>query len=484
MLKRLLVSSILLGASLTSTALAIPYASGIQVSSTSVAVTAGLTISYTLNEDADSVSIEVLDSGNSVVATFAGTATVGLNSVVWNGRNDNAAGAFLTSGTGYKVRVTAAKNTAAGWTLTRGHRSLGNLGQTAEVNTIFAGFSPNTMLSVKNPSSDAFGKLVVASTYNNATAGNAVAVVMNPDLSLAGGYDGSYANRLIKGLADATNATGVGGGNNALWGLSLDPDDLTTLYGAGQIPAGSEVMSASLTTPYPASFADADSAVSITNPRDIAVQNISASKFAFLCRGGNITRFPMTGTAITAASTGTDIVGTISGIAYSKDVEFDADGNLYWVTQAGLKLFRWDAATVAAATAGSLLDTNAAWVVTFPERPMFVKVAGAGAPGGPHVFVSTTLGVYDLGLATQATKTVTLLTTDRAIELNAPYYGTSSVTYSPPLAVDYVGNVIAGDRVNEHVRMYSPGGNTSIPVTAPASQSFALTSNVPDWTQY
>ncbi|CAN5471215.1 hypothetical protein BH09SUM1_BH09SUM1_28330 [soil metagenome] len=340
------------------------------------------------------------------------------------------------------------------------------------------------MATSNDPASDVFGKVVVGSTYLNATAGNAIAVVMNSDLSLAGGYSGTYASRLIKGTGDATNATGVGGGNALLWGLAFDPLSLSTLYSAGQTTVGSEFSGATLSSSLPAAFADADNGVNtISNPRDVAVNVYSGSKFAYICRGATVTRYPMTGTTITAAATGVDIIGTITGITYAKDVEFDPSGNMYWATQVNNILYRWNSATVSGAVAGTLVGSNTTWTITMPgtERAMFVKVSGAGTPGGPRVFVATTLGVYDLGLASQATKTLTLTVPDRIITITTPLYGAQSTSYSTPIAADYVGNVSVGDRTNEHVRTYSPGGNTSIPVTAPPSQNFSINSAISDW---
>ncbi|CAN5281448.1 hypothetical protein BH09SUM1_BH09SUM1_27780 [soil metagenome] len=119
--------------------MATPFASDIRISSTNLAQTAGATITYKLGEAADTVTIDLLDSTDAVVGTFAGTATVGSNSVVWNGTTDNAAGSYLSLASNYKLRVTAAKNTASAWTIVRSHRSVGAYGQAADQSTLFAG---------------------------------------------------------------------------------------------------------------------------------------------------------------------------------------------------------------------------------------------------------------------------------------------------------------------------------------------------------
>jgi hypothetical protein len=359
-MKRLLFAALLAGG-LVSAAQAVPYAGQIRVSSLSVAQGVGLTINYQLNETADSVGIEIRNLSNVVVATFTGTAAQGANSVAWNGTADNAAGAAVTAG---NYRITANKNVPLGWTEFASNRSVGNYGTATILNTIFDGYSGRSFILSRNTDSPAFGYVLGITSYLT-TTNHAAAVVFDSDLSISAGDDG-FASRKLKGFGDGVAITN----NTAFWDAVIDPDDPTRVWATGQGGVGAGANQTGLMTASPIlsdNLVDADpfDRAAVILPRGLEVKTISGTKYAFLTGGtGIINRVVIDGTNNVPDVAAVDILG-VSAV-YSRDVRFDAAGNLYYTTRdvAGGNIYRWDAALVASAVADSLTPANASWTIT------------------------------------------------------------------------------------------------------------------------
>src|SRR6478752_213363 len=63
------------------------YATNLSQSANAFNTGQNVTLSYLLNESATSANIEILNASNSVVRTIAGGTSVGVNSVIWDGKN-------------------------------------------------------------------------------------------------------------------------------------------------------------------------------------------------------------------------------------------------------------------------------------------------------------------------------------------------------------------------------------------------------------
>ena len=483
----------LLAAALTltaGTAGAAPFASQITVSSTSVEVGDGLTIAYFINEAGSTVTIEVLSSTNTILATFAGTATVGANSVVWNGTADNASGAAVGAGSGRKVQITAAKTAAAGWAEIASNRSVGNFGAPATLNTLFAGFSGRDVHSFDDPNSPRFGIVVSSSSFS--VPAHYGFIPFNPDLSVYGGGDGLTA-RVMKHPADPLVATiGAVTSNQATWGVEADPDNSENLYVFGQgLPDVTYANNAAAGS----GFADLTSIspnAATANYRGGAVRTIASVKFAYLASGNStITRRQIDGTNQILLAPSDNILGLTAANLYSREVLFDAAGNLYWVSRfagtAGAgngRLFRWSAALASAAVAASLTEANADWVVTLPSTGADEVTDAIIAPNG-SVFLVAESGIYAVGNTSDATKTITLTASEKVLDFAA----LSGGFVLGPLGgadMDFAGNIIVCENVNEQIRTYTPGGNTSVVVPAPSAQAFdiVMLSSSQNWEMY
>lgn len=480
---RNLILAALLACGLASAAHAVPVAGQIRVSSTSVGQGVGLTITYRLNEAADSVGIELRDAGsNALVASFAGTAAQGANSVVWNGRVDNAAGALVAAGS-YRVRVTANKNVPLAWTEFASNSSVGNYGPATTLQTLYDGFSGRSWVISQNTNSDAFGYLLAASSYLT-TPNHAGVFVFNPDLSVAAGDDG-FASRKLKGFGDGTAITN----NTAFWGITTDPDNADRPFGTGQggVGAGANqtglMTAASLLDEF---LVDADpfDRAAAGLPRFIGIGKYTGTKYAFLPQGNGI----LNRVEINASNEVPDVAGVnvLSGLAdYSRSVTLDANFNLYYVQRGTVVLYRWDAPTVAAAGAGSLTAANASWTISGNANLSNAQTVTV-TPTGDVFFMfagGTERGLYYVGNVSSPTLTKTLSVADRVVDFAA--IGWTPTAAGGSVMSDIAGNLYVTDNGVEAVRGYGPGGNTSVVIVAPTSQTFTVTAaNVADWGLY
>lgn len=484
---RNLILAALLACGLASAAHAVPVAGQIRVSSISVGQGVGLTITYRLNEAADSVGIELRDAGsNALVASFAGTAAQGANSVVWNGRVDNAAGALVAAGS-YRVRVTANKNVPLGWTEFASNRSVGQYGAAATLETLFDGASPRSWLITHNTDSDTFGYLLAISSYAT-TPPHAGAIVLNPELSVAAGDDG-FASRKLKGFGDGTAIIN----NTVFWDAAVDPNDAARVFATGQAGTGGAANQTGLMTATPLTAenlveADPFDRAAVLLPRGMAMQSIMGTRYAFLTGGnGVINRVQVNASNEVPDVAPEDILGVSAD--YSRDVRFDAAGNLYYSSRmaAGGNIYRWNQAQVASATVDSLTPANAVWTISGTATANQILGVTITPTGDVFAMVAagTERGLYYIGNTASATLTKTLAVADRVVDFTTIGTGWSPSTAGGRVACDIAGNLYACDNGAEVVRGFSPGGNTSIVVVAPTSQTFTVTAaNVADWGLY
>jgi len=472
---------VLLVLALTTAVLAVPYASRIRVSSTAISVGSGLTITYIINEAGGAATIYIIKvSDISVVATFSGTATRGLNTVVWNGKVDNASGAAVPAGD-YRVKITVSKTAASAWAEISSNHSLTNLLAAGEpdttYNTLFIdGYSPNEILIAKNPEQASFG-LVLSPTSYTGTNPRYGLVVLNPDLSC---YDGA------DGLATWLNFPGTPTTpNGAFWGSCFDPDDPETVWGCGQ-SVESNVFNGKYndTTAVDATNGNTN----VANSRDIGVVKQGADKYAYVAQGlATIWKIKIiSGNKLDTTSV--NILGLADTTRYSKNINFDSNGNLYWTSRYtdsasgnGGAVYRWSKAQIEAASAGSLTEANAQWniqlagsngggVAITPNGDVYARVLNED-PGND----GSLRGIYFCGNTATASIVKTLTSADRIWAFFGTVYTGQVYSIYTSVESDIAGNIYFGDRSREQIRVIGPGGTTSVPIVAPTSQNFNIT---------
>lgn len=479
---------------LVSVVMAVPFASRIRVSSVQAYIGAGLTITYVINEDGGTAAIDIIKaSDSSVVASFSGTATKGTNTVIWDGTANNAGGAQVPAGA-YKVKITVSATKPAGWTEIASNSSVGNyVGSPSIYQTLWDGCSPMEFLIQSDPTKDAFGYVIVSAAY--ATPQVTGHVVFNPDLSCFDG--GTGQNTWLNYPGSPTTIS------TCVWGNCFDPDDSDYVWVCGQ----NSTVNVMFAKWDDLTLTDrTNSVTALGSARDICVVKEGSTKYAYVALGSS--------TVFKAAIDATNnlvpspapinIIGTTITTLYSKGVDFDSEGNLYWTVRydttqtsgAGCVVYRWDAATVQSATAASLTDANATWIVTFPtgatnaegititpDGNVYAAIVNEGALS--PVNDGTLRGIYLLGNKSLASNVKQLTATDRVYA----FFGTTSIFsgYGLGIMTDYAGNIYWADRNQEQVRCVSPGGTTSIPVVAPDSQTFDIEDlplNAKNWVIY
>jgi len=452
-------------------ALAGPYASQIRISDTAVQTGAGATISYILSSAADTVTINIKDSGAATVATFAGTTTQGVNSVVWDGTNDNAGGTALPIAGGYTIEIVVDNVAAAPYQFRDNTSGGGGGGQ------VFANFSPNNGITFMDQSSDYFGLLVIASSWSGSGFSSGIQFT---------------ADGLTQDLADGTTNRGPihpdeSGtiGNGSLWGICQDPADENQIYTAGQgtvqwaqgnvaggIAGAALTANDDPTTPLGSLF-----------PRDCAIYN---GDLYFTRSNSVVGRVGLNGTTLDSTTFVPNIMALAATDAYSKDVQFDSAGNLYWTTKLGAtngpRVYRWNNADVLAAPGVPLTEANASWVIDFPtsttgamgvaitEGNVYVATYQSGAGDG---------AIFEIGPVATASlvgECPTAIGSVVSIGSNNPDVNT---TYSNIVADNY-GNLYCWDRSTERLQGYSIAGTTSYATVAPNSQTFQIGPTIND----
>lgn len=487
-----LLSACTLFGALAGSAVAIPYASKITVSSS--VYTSPFSVSYMLNEPADSVTIEILN-GSTAVATFAGTATQGANQVIWDGTANNAGGTAVADGN-YTVRITANKNRSA-WEEVASQRSLGNGGAGwgpggAIHNQAFDGFSPVDFLYVQDTNSDFFGYGLGYSSYGTGTPDHVGALMFNSDLSVVDGA-AALGDRVFKvaGIADADIL------NGSIWSGAPDPDNPDAFYWTGQHSGGGYYTGlhyGDLNDPENLTNSDPTNLI-VNVPRSLTVTKEGADKFAYFIHGNSTIRKAQIDTSTNQVMNAGNIITSFATTnRYGKQVEQDAAGNIYFVSKhlaAGNDgiILRWSAAAVAGANpATPLSEANADWQITYDTSMASLMGISISPNGDVHaLFVGpagTALGrgIYYVGNTSTPALVKTLSAADKVYSLASDNYNTGltpnngwviSDLYSG-IHSDPVGNLVVWDRNQEQVRLFAPPVNSSEAIDAPASQAFTI----------
>jgi hypothetical protein len=480
---------------ISASAFAIPYASHIRVSSTDLAPGVGADIRYVLNESADSVTIEIVPSGGgAAVATTTFNSpdletTSGSHIVAWDGTDTFAAGTDIPDGT-YRVQITVDNSVAAGWTEFSSNRSVAAIGEATTLETLFSGFSPKDTLIHLNPDNDLFGLILAASTLGAPQHTGHVPLLS--DLNTLGGGDG---------LADLVlNNPGGYLGNQGVWGSVVDPISDEFVWATGQNSTAVNFMNADTSGGIPTDLLDADPSDFLLGqfPRSIAIFADGGARTALLTGGeGVMLSVAITSTPpFTASAAFGQIMSLMTTTRYSKDVEVDDAGNIYWASrressaaETGGRLYRWDFATVQAAIANPvgapLTDANASWIVDVPVASTSVNGITIDRNGDVFLQVASD-GIYNVANVSVASLTTTLGAGQLAVDFTAIGAGFVPSPFGSSVTADAVGNLYTVDSDSQQIRAFSPGGTTSETFPAPLSQTLTITTTtaVGDWSLY
>src|SRR4051794_31075582 len=192
----ILLTSIAALAAHSSVTLGNDYPTNLGQSANAFTTGQNVTLSYLLNENATGgVGVSILNASNSVVRTISGGTALGLNQVVWDGKDNSNNN--LPSGN-YSFRVTSTGDTRAAWTQISTDSTLNNF-------ELPRGVAVNT-----NPNSPYYGRVYVSNPRTNPTgAGRTMGdglYMLNSDLSDTGipGGTGPYTG----GVDWTTDGTG------------------------------------------------------------------------------------------------------------------------------------------------------------------------------------------------------------------------------------------------------------------------------------
>lgn len=467
---------------------AIPYASQVKALDTMIAPGEGTRISYFLNEPADTVTVS-LTHNETTVATFSGPSAQGLNTVDWNGTSDNATGAIVNDGQLHIVVTATGSQTA--WTEIAGNGSITLLPPLGTLHRqLFAGCSPNDCLFIMDQDSDFFGQGI--SAISNNIPGVAAALNLKSDLSTLDGSDG-YASRIFRAVDLEDSAI-----NTTLWGMSNDPDSEKIIYFTGQ--SGESTMRflrGDLDNPATLVSADPGDFLSGLPPRAVKVVREGNAKFAYICAGLNLYKAPMD--PVSNVLTGAPVRVTQFAVPnrYARGIDIDAEGNLYFVNKdlnfgKSGTLFRWDASDAAGPTP-ILREETATWHISTPDS-MLNMMGPAITPAG-DVYVAMVSGdkpdkqsgIFTVGNTSSDTLIKTLSPDDCVVDFSAigtpqSVWNANTVTFN--VRSDPAGNVVAIERDSQQIRLFSPPGSFTTPVTAPLSQTIRIGAGVDNWSSY
>lgn len=473
--------------------LAVPYASLIRVSDNTLLVGQGGTITYVLNESADTVTIEILDGTSTVVATFAGTTDQGVNSVAWDGTDDNSGGTEIGDGTGFTIRITADKTAAAAWELIAINQSdtIGDTFYTTApldaINhkSLWTRFRPHSVLVPKDTDSDDFGKILmpVSDTIGSSPDNPVAAVaVLNADLSVpANSSLQGYDTRVLRHPQSdgGTETTGF----QDVWAIAADPVNPGYYFVSGQATAPRTQLSYGSLSDNIAADANTG-ALDLGAPRTTAVLDESGTRVLFQAAGTDTVNMYTVDGSNQLVGPAVDIIGITDGL-YSKHVFLDSDGNLYWLSRAtGTtadtgRVYRWPASLInSSLAADALTAANADSVVTIASGGNLGLLGElAELPNGDIIVAAggntTDLYLINLGNKADSSLTQEIASTDAFFSLTG--LASTINTYAVGIDTDPFGNIYyASANSLFGAWVISPGGNTSIAIEAPASQAFEM----------
>jgi hypothetical protein len=465
----------------------VPFASQISVTSKNVVAGVGTTISYHLNEAADSVTIELVDSNGNVVSTFSGPAVQGPNNIAWDGTVDNAGGAGVAAGQ-FRVRISASKNSSA-WSEIASNRSKADKApKSSTYSQLFSGFTVNDCIFVSDPESEFFGQGVAS--ISGATPRVAAAVAINSDTSTADGTDG-FTSRIFKTTMEAT------ANQNSCWGMAQDVDDPKVMFIASQHSgATNKLWRGDLSSSATAVTADPQGYLSGNALRTIVIARYGGTKYVFFCQINDIYKAELDPETNNVKGAATKITAFSNPNYYARGLDVDAAGNLYFVSKhqsngTGGALFRWNASLVSSGV--QLTEINSSWMITYPTS--MINMTGPAITPNGNVYVAMlagtatnrTTGIFHVGTTETASLVRQLQVEDRVVDftqIGTPAVRWEASTSYCTLRSDPVGNLVAVDRDTEQIRVFGPPGESSTSVTAPESQAIAVTTGIDQWSLY
>lgn len=466
----------------TGTAVAAPFASKIAVADKTVTPGATINVTYKLNTVADTVAVELLNAGGTVVATSTNATKVA-------GANTASLLAPAAAGSGYRVRVTAG-GTRSTTAVTYGVQSGATppAGSTITPSAVFDGYTPRSMAVVNDQDSDNFSRLITGTNWS-------APVLHASHLSFDGALN-LWKPSADLGLDSQTAKLGEQvaiGFDGMIFGMQIHPD------GASQgLVSFGQFGNTGVRNQYRATDFDAEFATDISNgylnglyPRGGAMfKAADGKKYVAIAYGGMFGRSLVSDDGTTIDPTNMPFV--TSGISSSRGVFVFGD-KVYCIDRLFKKIFRFSTAQVVAATGHILTEAEASydltacmagWTTTSADGPVYMAQDSKGGVVAlcytATVPATNGVGIAYLGNGTETgAKTLGNADVVYTILLNRP-------TSYGACAFDAADNLIVCASGPETVYAIEWAGASSVPVKAPLSQNITVTppAAINDWTQF
>jgi len=483
----LLVIACLVG--MTTASLAIPFASEIRASKTQMIYgNDSVSISYFLNQSADSVKIQIVEvTSGTVTASFSAPATKGAKSIFWNGSIDNASGSKVTSGN-FAIKVRAFSAGKGSWQEISSNLS-NNSAITTGVSvytTLFAGYPPRGLIVDNDTASPYFGHVYVTISGCSSPIFNKGVLRYWPDLS-------SYSNE-DDYIIYSTSSTGLwdptpGTGNASPWAIAIAPDHELWFGAQPATPTGGNGMWLGRGLPTDLMPTSVDSLAQSNNPRAVAITGTGANRVLWWAQGAVFDNCSIGNN--TNIDGGLVVNTVVSSGLYARQIRFDDAGNMYTIIRSAsagsTMIYRWNAAQVNNAANYPLSLSSAAWQISLCGDVVGTRGNGLAIAHGDLTNLSddsifiismgdpTTKGIYFLGTSGTATKTGNIDTSSKTFDV--PELASTSAS-GIDIAADYVGNLYFLNASYEVLRAYTPPGASDITIPANSSQNITIQTHV------
>ncbi len=492
---------------------AIPYASLIRVNDPIQLVGyVDLDVSYSLNEDVDKVTVQLFNTNTNVVLkTYVFNSpdaeTVrGRHTLNWDGVIEGGAPAPANTDP-VSARITVEKTDGStAWTKLSSNAASASP-KVTEKKSLFSDWQPADIIVPQVTTADSFGFIITPHGYGSAPASPEVGLAfLQPDLEPFAG-DGGGVNLRMRNNNQPGNTT------VPWWNGDMDPVDPEMIWISGQSPGhvvGVGRVAGGSITDISASAAVAWNSAAVL-PRGIAVRQFGGTRFGYVMNGNSISRYELAA-AFPHAFTGAQVnINGGTAVRYAQDIEFDTAGNLYFLSRSAVaalsELWRWSAADVQSAAAGSLTEANAQWRVVLPaaDYNSIIVDRSTGYAHSGNVYVhnnnGTPRGVWLVGKA--STSTIGTGEEPHVLDGSAlfidgldtnffdPNYGTAQLTGG--IETDWLGNLYMasggppGLPAGREIHSFSPPAKATaedpdvvhtITTTSPPSGRFLLTTAV------